>query len=648
MNRAFAVLKLKAVDGQKRTFSGVATTPATDRAGDIIEPKGAKFKLPLPLLWQHDSYQPIGWVTRARVSSSGIEIDGEIADIPDGGTLKDRLTEAWQSIQATLVRGLSIGFTPLEMEPIDPKNPWGPCKFLSWEWLELSAVTIPANQDATITTIKSIDDRLRLAAPGRKTKSASTRLTNPARAGAPNLKETNVKTYTQETLAGLQETRKTKAARMEELRELKSTETRRFTDDERTEFDGLDAEVEDLDDEITVTQRHLTNISKAKPVDGSNQRSAYGFVKTRDPDDKFKGQSFTRMVKARALAYIAMKGGSYIRASEIAEKLWGKSHPMLVAVIKANEVPGGGSGSGEWGSELVAADTRYTDDFVQFLYAATIFDRLPLREVPANIRIKGQDGQATGYWVGQSKAIPNSQGDFSFVDLAPLKVAALAVASNELLADSSPAADTLLRDMLVEASAQRVDTTFFSTDAASAGVSPAGILQGLSATVATGANDPFLRADIKSAYAPFFAAKNASGIVIAMQPALAKSISLMNNALGQTIYPNLKATGGELLGDTVFTGDNVPAGDMILLQPKEIWKIGDTGVQISISQEAMIEQSSAPTGATDTPVAASQVFTSMFQEESTAIKVVRRINFQKRRSSAVSFISSADYGLEES
>jgi ABC-type dipeptide/oligopeptide/nickel transport system ATPase component len=36
--------------------------------------------------------------------------------------------------------------------------------------------------------------------------------------------------------------------------------------------------------------------------------------------------------------------------------------------------------------------------------------------------------------------------------------------------------------------------------------------------------------------------------------------------------------------------------------------------------------------------------TSMFDTESTAIKVVRRINFQKRRADAVQFIGDAGYG----
>lgn len=167
MNRAYAILDLKDINdaGGKRTFSGIASTPTTDRMGDIVEPKGVQFKLPIPLLWQHRSGEPIGWVTDAEVTDKGIKISGEVADVPEEGKLKDRLLEAWQSLKYKLVRGLSIGFDPIEYAQID--GTWGQ-RFTKWEWLELSAVTIPANGDCSINAIKSADQAIRRAAFGAR------------------------------------------------------------------------------------------------------------------------------------------------------------------------------------------------------------------------------------------------------------------------------------------------------------------------------------------------------------------------------------------------------------------------------------------------------------------------------------------------
>src|SRR5262247_2898647 len=120
MNRAYSLLTVKAVDEDLRTITGMATTPAPDRLEDVVEPEGAQFKLPLPLLWQHDVRQPIGQVTHANVSKAGIEI---VAKIAKGVT--DEIDRAWKLIKGGLVPGLSIGFKPIDVEPVDKKNPFG-------------------------------------------------------------------------------------------------------------------------------------------------------------------------------------------------------------------------------------------------------------------------------------------------------------------------------------------------------------------------------------------------------------------------------------------------------------------------------------------------------------------------------------------
>lgn len=434
----------------------------------------------------------------------------------------------------------------------------------------------------------------------------------------------------------------------------KAADDGRSTDSNEAEtFDALNDECAQIQKDIgrfkaleSLVVVKATRVAADEQTKAGELRGAPTIMikKTSDEDEKFKGQMYVRMVIAKALAHMEGIGGRSPAA--IAQQRWGKTNPMLVNVIKTG-VAGGGSDSGEWGAELVQADARYTGDFIEYLYGKTLFDALPLRSVPANVTIKGQDGVATGFWVGQSKGIPVTTSDYSTVSLTPLKVGAIAVVSNELLRDSSPAAEALVRDALVEASAQRVDTTFFSTTAASSGVSPAGLLNGVSLHNSHGSSIEGVIADIKQLYEIFQAAKNATGLVIVTTPSLGKSLSLMQNALGQFAFPGVNQNGGTLLGDPVYTGDNVTSGHVILMKPSDIYKIGDGGVQVSISNVATVEQDTAPQGASDTPVAASATLQSMFQTESTAIKVVRSINYAKRRTSAVQAIDGADYGAAD-
>lgn len=148
--KSWSILTLKSIDDESRIIRGIASTPSTDRAGDIVEPKGATFSLPFPLLAQHDHSSPIGEVVSANVTDKGIEIEARIAK--DSGL--DYVERTWKQIKSGLVRGLSIGFRGLETELTPSKKG---IRFKKYEIIELSAVTIPCNAQASIFSIKQLD-----------------------------------------------------------------------------------------------------------------------------------------------------------------------------------------------------------------------------------------------------------------------------------------------------------------------------------------------------------------------------------------------------------------------------------------------------------------------------------------------------------
>lgn len=192
-DRAYSLLEIKAVNEEERIIEGIASTPSTDRMGDIVNPLGAKFNLPLPLLWQHQHDKPVGHVVEAEATAAGIKFKAKLAKTEEHGQLKDLLDFAWQSIKMKLVAAVSIGFSPIKYAFLKE----GGIEFDEWDWYELSAVTIPAQAEATITTVKSIDAGLRKAAgrpdpeiPQREAPAATgkkarvVKLDQPARDGA--------------------------------------------------------------------------------------------------------------------------------------------------------------------------------------------------------------------------------------------------------------------------------------------------------------------------------------------------------------------------------------------------------------------------------------------------------------------------------
>lgn len=161
LQRKFIKFDLKAVS-EDGVFSGIASTYGnTDRGGDLIL-KGAFAKTlaeggpTRPLLWQHDPDSPIG-LCELKDSDAGLLVDrGTILrQLEDG-------TKAYETMKAGIVKGLSIGYEAMQWEYQQPSSPdaW-PIRILKEVKLwEVSVVTFPMNEAATVTSVKSVDGPL--------------------------------------------------------------------------------------------------------------------------------------------------------------------------------------------------------------------------------------------------------------------------------------------------------------------------------------------------------------------------------------------------------------------------------------------------------------------------------------------------------
>lgn len=152
VERGYSFLEIKSLDDEQRIITGIATTPETDRVGDIVDPMGAKFAPEISLLWQHRHDSPVGIAELGKPTKKGIPFKAIIAKVEEEGELKSLVDRAWQSVKAKLVRGVSIGFRPIKYDIMSE----GGLKFTETEIYELSLVTIPANASATIQTIKAL------------------------------------------------------------------------------------------------------------------------------------------------------------------------------------------------------------------------------------------------------------------------------------------------------------------------------------------------------------------------------------------------------------------------------------------------------------------------------------------------------------
>jgi HK97 family phage prohead protease len=142
--------KIKAAgdQGDQGTFSGLAATYDLDQGNDRIVPGAFTRTLQsskvFPLLWQHQSDNPIGSV-KCTETTQGLEVEGSIL-------LSDAVgKKAFDLMKAQVIRGLSIGYSTLQ-ESFDN----GVRLLKEVKLFEVSAVTFPMNAAALIASVKNV------------------------------------------------------------------------------------------------------------------------------------------------------------------------------------------------------------------------------------------------------------------------------------------------------------------------------------------------------------------------------------------------------------------------------------------------------------------------------------------------------------
>lgn len=157
ITRPFEIKEITA-DG---TFAGYGSVFGNvDSYGDIVAP-GAfsaslqswndQGRLP-PVLWQHNSCEPLGPYTEMREDERGLFVRGSllINDVP-------RAKEARALMAAKAIGGLSIGFVTRD-DSYDRVT--GIRTLKQVDLWEVSIVTFPANPAAQVTDVKSQIDRI--------------------------------------------------------------------------------------------------------------------------------------------------------------------------------------------------------------------------------------------------------------------------------------------------------------------------------------------------------------------------------------------------------------------------------------------------------------------------------------------------------
>lgn len=665
VNRIYSCLNIKSVEETEDAYivEGTATTPSSDRYGDVVVSEGAEYNLPIPLLWQHEHDKPVGLVEYVEIKKNGIFVRCKLSKVEAEGKLKERIDEAYQSLKANLVRAFSIGFRPIEWERLRDSDG---TRFLKWDWLELSLVTIPANADATISYVRNFNDDVSRAFSNtskQDNKSNKSNKTNKS-AGASAVKSgTNFLNKTkqdnkmtlQEQLKALREKKDANAKRMQEMMKKSADDGVTFNDEDGQEYDALVAECDDIDVQIKrVESLGRMQLSDATVVDKSSNSKDASKLRTKGAGVTLRQNGEKGLNFARAILCQILGKGNETETLNHAKKRFGDNEVVMNLTKAAIEA--GNTNNPDWVGALVGEEAAAVAEFNEFLMPQTILGKFGQNGVPAlqtigfKVPIISQTEGMSGYWVGEGQAKPLTKASFERTVLEEYKVANIAALTKESIKYSTPNADLLVRNELVKALRVVLDRDFIDpAKTLVAGISPASITNGAPTVPSSGSTNDDVYSDLGDLITVFLEAQNplSSGVFV-MDSKTALKLSLRRNAMGTgKEFDGITVNGGTLEGMPVIVSDFVPRdedgnGIIVLINANDVY-FAEGAIEVDASEHVSLEMSDTPQHNSTTPTGATAMV-SMWQTNSVAFRAEKFVSWARKPNRvAVAVLTGVNY-----
>jgi HK97 family phage major capsid protein/HK97 family phage prohead protease len=650
----------------------VLSDDTIDRMGDVIEPDGwqlDKIRTPPPVLFNHNKDEQVGSWTNIR--KSGNRLVGQIswADFthwPKGKYIHDL-------VRGGHLRTVSVGFRPLARQPLtkDANKDFGPFRFTKAELLECSLVTVPANPNA-IAIAKSLhlSDEIVTEVFGESARSFVASNGKPAIA-TPVRKSTtmsNVETVSRK-IQSAQQTLNALLANYEELvgkTELTDDETKRYREELPRQIDDARAELASHQH----AERTLFGNGSGNGVDipqlprvADEPIMAPAIVKSREPvvSEASRLPAIVPRKKLEASdhqirALAAWTKSQAAHDPDIGRTLrdmykGGQANEITDMVLRAAVNPANTTVA-TWAAELIQTDVQ---PFLDRLIADSIY--LPLASMGVRytfgnagvlkIPVRANTPTLAGNWVGEGSPKPVRRASFTTVTLSPTKLAVISTFTEEMSMYSAQSIEQIIRQAMSDDTSMALDAYLIDAVAASAGVRPAGLLNGVTPLTASVATPPSaaMVADLKALVGAIIAAGGGRNIAIIINPAQALSMGTVTTTSGDFLFTNA-AEAGAKFNARVIVSASCPAARVIAVDAADFATAQGDAPRFAISTDATLhEEDTTPLAlsATGSPNTVAAPMRSLFQTDAVAIRMSLYVTWGMRRTGMVQTIASVTW-----
>ena len=590
-------LKKTGIQSEANPFEFVMSDQSVDRVGDVIEAKGwilDPFAKNPVALFGHNHDKPIGTWENVRIV--GQKLIGRLKLAAEGTSAE--IDTIRKLVEQRVLRAVSVGFQPLEAEPIKKT---GGMRFTKQILHETSLVAVPANANA-LAIAKSLGANPKLIFASTESKghtnapveghgTGTTKGTATAHAERPESRKQSQQSNTGRKCMNIAERIAAKEQRLVAIKD-DLTELKGLMADEEYELSDEDQEtIETLTDEETSIIKSIDSLkkleaglaAKAQPVSAFAKR---GIAPGAPAQAKKKGGSlFAKHVTAALFAK-----EHQVPLRDTIEQLYGNDDEVKATIgltIEKSGIPAADTTTSGWAAELVQHDT---EAFLEDLQPISIYAALRARgtgmnfngmgslKIPSRAASASPNNEMAGAWVGEGGVIPVKRGQITSQTLNPYKLAVISAWTNELDARAVPAIEAMVRKMILDDTAKTLDGYLFDAVGQVNGVRPAGLMNNVTLTAATaGSTAAGIITDLKVLFGKMAAAGVGANPVIVCNSLRLLGLSTITTAAGGFMFRD-EVAAGRLLGVPVIAAEHFPANTVAIVDANSFVGANDTPI----------------------------------------------------------------------
>ena len=414
-------------------------------------------------------------------------------------------------------------------------------------------------------------------------------------------------------------------------------DSRDLTEVEASEISSAKALIEQKEKSLQAYKDAEQSLASSVAAPAVVKAQHLGTIKSRKGEDML----FAKMATAAFVSHVQGKSLEQVVGSYF------ESDRELQTVVKSETAPALTSVSG-WASDLVRSGYA---DFLDALKPSSFYAQLAASGTTVqfggnnsiSLPSQASSNDLAGSFVSEGNLIPVKRTSYASKILSRYKMAVISHFSKELSRVSVPSIQGLITDSILSDTSRAIDLSLISANPAVPGLSPAGLLNGVTLGTSAGSTAADILTDIRSLVTPIIEQNgNSASIVILMNAVQELGLSFATSATGAYMFRD-QLSAGRLNGYKVIVSNNIPAGTVIALDASSFASAFDAP-EFAVSDTASLVQ--ADDDAVDPSVLNKNNFgavtsgkvVSLFQQELIAVRMSLPMSYIMRRDNLVTAI----------